>query len=356
MNTTCIREYSLLRQDKGCYNVSWGHTLNHTAMYQTPWAYQHSNSILPPFHTNHHTYGSGGYVLDIRMGDNVTLEKLQDLQRLQWVDDYTAVVLVELTVYNQAFHLASVVILAFEYLDVGVIEPYDRVLTTTPYFRVGVQWGVKGIVVVICQVLYMGFIVWKTHSSWRTLWEKRTDRAYLTNLWTYVDWSHIILSYAAMSITYVHQNEARHIMNMVLRSPTEFHSFYGVVQLEFVLTYLIAILLSLSFLHVLKLLNFNKHVFLVTVTLSRSVKPLVNYVVFMVFSCTIFLGLSLLVLGPWCADYSTATSAMANLFGLCLLELGFDQKECPQVRIGATRPSCWTLCCSMTCHLHLCNT
>ena len=274
-------------------------------------------------------YGSGGYVFDVRIPDNDTLEALHDLRRGGWIDEYTAVVMVEFTVYNHPFHLISVVVLAFEFLRGGAIQPYVRVYTVMPYHW---QWGVRAILITTCQVLYMLCNIWKTKHTWRALWARKSDRAYWTNVWTYIDWMHVFVSYVSGAVEGIRFSVTKAIIADVLSAPEVFHSFYGVVQLHFLATYLIAILLTLSFLHVLKLLNFNKHVLLVTVTLNRSVKPLLNYLLFMIISCTLFLGIAILVLGPWCEDYSTTTSAMANLFGLCLLELSFDQQECPEVR------------------------
>ncbi|KAK2169234.1 hypothetical protein NP493_1200g00031 [Ridgeia piscesae] len=240
-------------------------------------------------------------------------EALHDLRRGGWIDEYTAVVLVEFTVYNHPFHLISVVVLAFEFLRGGAIQPYVRIFTVMPYHW---QWGVRAILITTCQVLYMLCNIWKTKNTWRTLWARKGDRAYWTNVWTYIDWMHVFVSYISGAVECIRFSETKAIISDVLQAPEVFHSFYGVVQLDFLATYLMSILLTLSFLHVLKLLNFNKHVLLVTVTLNRSVKPLLNYVLFMIISCTLFLGIAILVLGPWCEDYSTATSAMANLFGL----------------------------------------
>lgn len=58
-------------------------------------------------------------------------------------------------------------------------------------------------------------------------------------------------------------------MSLVRIRPSEFHSFEYAMYSDIILEQVVAYNLSLCFIHILKLLNCSKHVYLVTATLRR---------------------------------------------------------------------------------------
>ncbi|XP_078692733.1 polycystin-2-like [Branchiostoma floridae x Branchiostoma belcheri] len=97
---------------------------------QDPWRYTFAPVIDAfPYLGERGTYSAGGYVTSLGRTEQTSLARTAYLQRLDWLDDKTRAVFIELTLYNPHVNLFSVVSMAVEFTNLGATYKGSEVVT-----------------------------------------------------------------------------------------------------------------------------------------------------------------------------------------------------------------------------------
>ena len=84
----------------------------------------------------HATYGSGGYVYEIRGRLSDIRSNLSTLHHLEWTDEKTRAVLIQSTFYNPNVQLFTALTFLVEFLSTGGISPTTRFELTSIYLYI----------------------------------------------------------------------------------------------------------------------------------------------------------------------------------------------------------------------------
>ncbi|XP_028518422.1 polycystic kidney disease protein 1-like 2 [Exaiptasia diaphana] len=124
--TSCLQEYNILTEDKTQYSLpGWQRPpidLDVNSSEELidnycpkPWRYSSFKSIQTlPYMGDNVLYGGGGFVADLGYSITTALSVASSLKENNWIDDSTAAVFVEFTVFSPTTMLFSSVKLLFE--------------------------------------------------------------------------------------------------------------------------------------------------------------------------------------------------------------------------------------------------
>ena len=122
---------------------------------------------------------------------------LRDLEDDHWLNNDTRAVLVQFTTFNPTTSLFTISLLAFEYLNIGVVDPYHDIRTWKLYSFTNTG-DVFTIILELCYVVLTILYINRAVKSFLSV--GANYRKYFANVWTYVDWVIILLSCAPVSV------------------------------------------------------------------------------------------------------------------------------------------------------------
>ena len=219
----------------------------------------------------------------------------------------------------------SAVIVAFEFVEPGVISPYRVILTGKLY----ILRTVRDVWIVACTIAYLFFTIRKT---WRLVHKTRKTRKLgwrAFSVWLLIDWMIVLLTYVGAVAYIVRQLAIEWTMRLVIASAnTRYVGFYMIAYWDYAFMYVGSAALSLSIFNLLKMINLNQHIFLVQSTLRRTIKKLMGAFMAFVVTFIMFVCMSMIVLGPTCRTYSRWPLATMNVFNLCLCKLRHSHGQC----------------------------
>ena len=292
---SCSGNYKSSREDKAGYENSWNkpsgnenlcNTNDGTTLLPDHWCFTClSGLITAPYVGWLATYSGGGYSQDFDQNYKATLNRTRELQEHQWIDKYTRAVFVEFTLYNPNVNLFSIVTLIFEISSSGDFNPGTNFLSIRLYNYL----GNFQIFVLICQLLFLGFVCVYTYDSAKVVFgrKKRT----LSKAWTVYEIVVVLISWLAVAIYFVAIVFRKRILEEFRKEPTKFTSFRHSASWQMSLEYVIAALVFMVSLKFIRLFQFNRRMFLLPLTLSNTASALLSYSV--VFSI-VLLAFSLL--------------------------------------------------------------
>ena len=119
----CNKDYSLFNEDRSTYLPGWlteTNTTVNSSLLARSFVYRSSDDLDGYMYIGDHaTYAGGGYVYEIRGSLNQIRANLSILRELQWIDDQTRAIFIQLTLYNPNVQLFTAVTLLAECLSTG---------------------------------------------------------------------------------------------------------------------------------------------------------------------------------------------------------------------------------------------
>ncbi|KAI0233653.1 hypothetical protein LSAT2_016128 [Lamellibrachia satsuma] len=131
-NSPCQNSYDSHAEDQTSYKRTWKKPIRQDSVTNpySAWTYQSADTLqMGPITCRHRTYPGGGYVVAIRANMKRMMRLLQDLEDAHWLNNNTRAVLVQFTTFNPTTSLFTISLLAFEFMNVGVVEPYHDINT-----------------------------------------------------------------------------------------------------------------------------------------------------------------------------------------------------------------------------------
>jgi polycystin 1L2 len=124
----CEYDYSLFNEEKESFEPGWTTNTTENEEYSSSilkaFQYQLSENIdTYTYIGDHGTYSGNGYVYEFRGSLLDLRSNLSKLHQLEWIDENTRAVLIQMTLYNPNVQLFTSIILLCEFLSTGGVFP-----------------------------------------------------------------------------------------------------------------------------------------------------------------------------------------------------------------------------------------
>nr|XP_045585124.1 polycystic kidney disease protein 1-like 2 [Procambarus clarkii] len=265
------------------------------------------------------TYSGGGYVISLNSLEADDIQKLQTMPAMGWIDKYTRAVLVEFSIYNANVNLFSTCSIVAEFIEGGGVTPSWRFepvqLIQNP--------GSFGYIETLCQLIFV--IVTVIFTLWE-LWKiKKLKWEYLSSYWNMAEICIILTSYATIYVfveRYFLTQAAMEIFNNTYGDG--YVRLDSAVYKDKLYLYLIALIVFFSTMKLIKLLQFNKRIDVLALTVRRCWDELiVSFIAF----CIVFIAFNSVfyfIFMTELLDFTSFLTSAATSFEILLGVFDFD--------------------------------
>ena len=318
----CLPFYSEAYQFKNTYNKpGWIPVRNASDIFHLdsfclkPWTYLTAQELkTEPVRGKMALYSSGGYVANIGYNLRSALGVLNNLKEDRWIDDKTAAVLIEFTVFQPSTNLFSVLNYLYERYPTGDIFTTARVKTITVYLPQGSK--ADQLFYQACQVVItLVIVVLAVNEVAKAL---RRPRTYFTRLWSWVDIMLISFAFSAISLMFHKDKYTREYVENVRTNPFDNHSVDQIVLYSEIEDNLLACVMLFITIKSLWIIRLNTHILRTQNTLRDSFCSLCSFMV--VFSVIIFAFASFgcIAFGSSVVEYSSLIDAILSLLQMLI--------------------------------------
>ncbi|XP_078607411.1 polycystin-1-like protein 2 isoform X2 [Branchiostoma floridae x Branchiostoma japonicum] len=327
ITSRCNGDYSWWNNEAGHYTPGWrGWALvsnnsvdvANLSSELKPWLYQSSNlTTATPHYGLHGMYYGGGYMLELQSNDSdLDLQIIEDLEMEQWIDSYTRAIFIELIVFNPNANLFSVVSLLAEFPGLGKVYTSHEV-TTVRLYLYQTMWSFFVLAFQIIFVLVTFIFVYREVNRIMLM---GTD--YFRLFWNLVELCVCLLSLAQIGLQLYTLYIILDFNKAGTTSDRSYSKYKQAASWDQLNTYVQAWLVCAATLKLMHLCRFNKHVERSAHTLTRSAKPMLNYMIIFVIYVSAFCMLTYLVLGASLEGYAPYITNVETMLGVMLG--GFD--------------------------------
>ena len=334
----CEVEYPLNNTIKECTGTR-GTSIEDTNDYCTSWTseetfagscdypefkYENSDTLQTFSSTGRlGTYGGGGYVIRLKGAQAKILERLETLQSLHWIDKRTRAVLLEFSVYNANVNLFATCTVMLEIVEGGGVTP-KWIFKPVQLIRVTNTFSDQ--IVFLAELLFVMSTVFFTLNE---LWEMKKQKcSYLGQYWNIAEVIILSISYCEIFLyiyTSLLAQDAARQFNLT-KGNEYLRMDYPILVDDFYLNFL-AIIMFFSIIKLIKLLQFNKRMGVLALTIKLCWDELAYFfvafiVIFFAFSCLFYF----LFMGKlW--EFSYLISAILTSFKMMLGKFDFESMK-----------------------------
>ena len=134
MDVPCQLSYSYRVEEKEDFGIAWKQPTNETCFQESYCPWRHislSNTLV--YGRNGIVYAGDGYVAQWDFNEEDAINITRDLQENHWLDEFTAALFVEFTLYNANINLFTHVSYLLEFTSTGNIDPFPTLYTFRLY-------------------------------------------------------------------------------------------------------------------------------------------------------------------------------------------------------------------------------
>ena len=299
------------------YNESFVPANGYGAIYKA-FQYRSAESLNTfPIDGKYGTYIGGGHVYELRGKLSYIIGNLTKLEQMNWVDRQTRAIFVEFSIYNPNINLVMVSTIQVEFLASGNILTKATFDPVSLFNEVNLSGSFSGLLIAF-DVFYMIFIVYFMMVEIRQL-IKHGYKAYLSQFWSYIEWSIIICSWVAFS-TFLYKLYAGNEVSDFFKK-TSGYSYINLQRLAYwnqVLNYSLAFCCVFGTIKFLKLLRFNQRINSLGLTLMNCMKELLAFGVIFGILWFAFIQLMYLFFSKDVYGYSSILRSMETSFAIML--------------------------------------
>ena len=251
----------------------------------------------------------------LQMPSNIDLQKrLDSIKNTDWIDDRTRAVFAEFTLYNPNADLFSVVMIFFELTNVGGVFPSHQIFTSKLY-----HYSTDlGSYIILSEFLFFCFNIAFTYIEVKR-YRKLGRREYFSDLWSYAEILQLALSYTVIGLFFQRMISTNSILELYRESQGKtFVSFYTGITWDFLLGYIAGFQVAVVTLKSVKLLRFNKRIFMISDTIAFAKGNLINFAfIFFVFMMA-FGHFGRIAFGTILYDYRSFGTGLITLVNFAL--------------------------------------
>lgn len=328
--TECTRPYSMTSEDENSYLPGWVATNTSNPSRNALWHYNSASQLRGfPMIGNTETYSGGGYVLKFSPIYYKALQQIRKAKEQLWIDKYSKAVFVEFNLYNPSSNLFTACTVLIEFMQTGGFTIKQEFLTYRLYRYV----GEFQLFVVAMEVLFLLFVTYFTYREGKSLYKNRCQ--YFKSSWVWIEIIIIILSWVTIAHFFICFGIRKWTLKQYLSDRSNFTNFHYISTWQQVFENFMALTVFVAFFKIIKLLSFNKRMYIFSHTLKHAAKDLGSYccIFFLVFLA--FSQLYFLTLGSEYLSFSTFISSMEKLLSVILGKFSFEEFLNPFRTLGA---------------------
>ena len=281
----CYGSYSLYSEDKRDYNKGWRHLNGSvTSPRQHAWDYSSASQLSGHrYKGKMETYSGGGYVQELSRVYYKAVKQVNNLFDNRWIDRHTRAVFVEGTLYNPNSNLFTSLTVLMEAPPTGGLFPKTEVLT----YRLFRYVGDSQLFDLACEVFFLAFVIYFTYREAKLIHHQK--KKYFKVMWNWIEVTVIALGWVSVAYYFVCLGVRTMTLAQHSNNAAKFTNFQNINSWQQVLEYIIAFLCFAVLLKFLKLLSFNKRMYLMTLTVRQAGKELFNFLLLFAlyyFACT----------------------------------------------------------------------
>ncbi|CAH1249639.1 PKD1L3 [Branchiostoma lanceolatum] len=281
-----------------------------------PWSYTYASVTDGfPYFGKGGTYLTGGYVTSLGSTDQTSLARAAYLQQHDWLDDQSRAVFMELTLYNPHVNLFSVVSMAAEFTNLGVVYKGSEVVT----LRLIQHDAILLLVLRGCLAL---FILYFALREGKVLISRPLE--YLAEFWSWVELLVIAVGFSALGVYFHTQSIIDEVAEKRAAGNSTFSGYKSAVGWFQIYTYLLGLLISCATLKFVRILRFNSHVYALSMTMRRSLKPVGQFMLTVGILIMAFTQMANLIFGVKLVEYKNITSSLQSLLFMMLGSFDFE--------------------------------
>ena len=231
-------------------------------------------------------------------------EVITDLRAHNWVDERTAAVFLEFTLFDPSSSLFCNVRNVYERLATGqiVTAVNVRVLSLYPSTDVNFQSFYE-----VCQLLFLIAIVTLFIVE---LVKFFRQKGYLLQVWNWIQIILLVVSLVAVVMSLLKEKHTSLYVKDIQANPYETFSSDSIVRLLDMETFWLSTAIFIITLKLLRLLRFNPHICQMQGTLKRSAKPILSFSLVMVIAILAFTHFGFLCFGATLMPFSSFSKAL----------------------------------------------
>lgn len=259
-------------------------------------------------------YGGGGYLANLGYNSDSALHIIKNLEENQWIDDKTAAVLIECTLFEPSTSFYSFMRYLYERYPTGGVITSSTLKTVTVYLPQGS--GSYRSFYQACQVLLMLVILGVTIVEIAKAF--RGGRTYFKRFWSWIDIVLIFVAASATGIMFYKEKCTRDYVRNVRANPFDNWSPDQIMFWSEVEDYLLSVVMFVVTIKSLRLIRFNPHIYQMRTTLRDSLTPLSSFSVLFFIVTMAFASFGWLFFGSRVLNYSTFPQSFRTLLQLVI--------------------------------------
>ncbi|CAF1004007.1 unnamed protein product [Adineta steineri] len=333
----CEDSYSFLNEEIQLFQPGWTNQTIEDEIYSSSIrkAFNYSTSDELDTYTYVGEFGiyrGGGYVYEFRGPLSDMKTNLSKLHQLEWIDEKTRAVFIQLTLYNPSVQLLTAVTLLTEFLPTGGIY-------TTAHFEPINFYTFTSILQLVCTIFYIFFIIYFMIIEIRLLFELRLK--YFRQFWTLIQLGIIGCSLGSIGVYFWRFQETNRISQLFEQTNGYIYiNLQLAVYVNDILTFLLGYCCFFSTIKCLQLLRFNQQISLFAHTLKYCAKALISFSIMFAIVFIAFLCLFYLLFVSKLSSCSSLLNTAQMLFKMTLVKCGASKIVGADAFLG---PFCFTL-------------
>ena len=310
----CRQSYSSDTKDRSSYGPKWtqlensSHHETKTDFFPKPWEYQSSSEIDTLSHyAVERKYGGGGFVVDLGYNIATASRVVRELKKYDWVDERSAAVFIEFTLFNPSTSLFCNVRNAYEVLPTGqAVTSVDvRAISLYPSSNPRFQSFYEAWQLIFLAVILI-FVVIEIVKCVR-------ERRYFRQVWNWVQLTPLLISIAAICVSFFKAKYTTKYVKRIQKNPFETFSSDAITSLLDVETLLLSLAIFLITLKLLRLTRFNPHIGQMYGTLKTSARPIMSFSALFSVACVAFTQFLYLTFGPYLVSFASFSKCLQVL-------------------------------------------
>ncbi|XP_071796592.1 uncharacterized protein [Asterias amurensis] len=317
----CNIGYSMGQEDKAPYGVGWT-AYNPNVTQRPEYNYTDATKLDSyPIWGRHALYLGGGYIFDVDVSSIEGVKaSMKRMYEEAWIDRYTRVLFIEISVYNAQTNLFSYINLMQEILPTGGCYPWYRMdILRLLQYNEGM-----GLVRLICEVSYFVFIVFMLVKE--ILLARKEGKKYLKDIWNLNEMFIIGLSITLMVIYFYRLYiTSAFLENYQKAKKNDYVNLQYVAYWNLLLGYMLGLVVFLSNFKFLKLLRFNRRMGILSSTIQSCSKELMHFLFMFFFVFTAFAAVFYLIFCNQLYNYSDILFTMETMITAVLGKFKFGE-------------------------------
>ncbi|XP_076075848.1 polycystin-2-like [Mytilus galloprovincialis] len=261
-----------------------------------------------PIPGRYSTYGGGGYITELAVNFDFSNRTLNELTDYLWIDRNTRAIYLEFNLYAPDLNLFAYSMFLAEFPETGGIVTSYSIYP----FRIYFHHGTNGIYTLICEILFLLFLVALIGKVVSGIMKKR--KTFFKSVWNILDCSCISLSFVCVSMYAGRHILASQTMEKFKEDPKQFINFQHIAIWDLLFNLLHATLLSFSTLRLVGILGYDKRVGNIFLVFNNCAKDLFWFGICILYVFLCYAALGYLLFGKYIESYRDIFESMGTLF------------------------------------------